>query len=57
MTGQFRKFIKGYADLARPLNQVAAEASKPDWKVGMAWGHEQQTAFVALKEAIPREVT
>ena len=56
MTGQFRKFIRGYADLARPLNAVGADASKPCWRAGTAWGHEQQAAFDALKEAIAKDV-
>ena len=52
MTNQFRKFIRGYADLARPLNSVATDASKPRWKDGTAWGHEQQMAFEALKYVV-----
>jgi hypothetical protein len=35
MTNQFRKFIRSYADMARPLNAVATEANRPQWKAGV----------------------
>ncbi len=54
MTNQFRKFIRGYADMARPLNAVGTEASKPLWKAGTAWGRDQELAFQALKDVVAR---
>ena len=46
VVGFFRKFIKGFARLARPLTDLLkAEKS-------FQWEEEQQSAFEALKEAI-----
>jgi len=35
MSGQLRKFVKGYALIARPLNAMLANARAPAWKAGV----------------------
>ena len=40
----YRRFIHGFADLARPLNDLLKKDTPFDWK------QEQQTAFDTLKK-------
>ncbi len=55
MTGQLRKFVKDYAAIARPLNQMLSEARSPVWKGGSVWTSEEEQSFEKLKEAVTEE--
>jgi hypothetical protein len=41
----YRRFIKGYSELVRPMTELTKKERK------FEWGEEQQKAFTALKEA------
>ena len=47
LTDFFRKYIKGYANIAAPLNKMKRK-SFGDFR----WGEEQEEAFLKLKEAL-----
>ena len=57
-TGYYRRFIKGYAALARPLNDLLVGHSPKDdkknskKKVPFVWGPEQEEAFSKLKDKL-----
>ena len=46
LVGYYRKFIKGFAKIAKPLTLLTRQQVKFDWTP------EHQTAFLHLKEAI-----
>jgi hypothetical protein len=46
LTGYYRKFIKGYAELALPLYKLLTKG------VPFSWGEEHQKSFVALRKAV-----
>ena len=46
MTGFFRKFVKGYAELSRPLTDLLKKENK------FTWGNSQDKAFRTLKEKL-----
>ena len=46
LVGYYRKFIKGFAKIAKPLTLLTRQQVKFDWTL------EHQTAFLLLKEAI-----
>lgn len=46
LTGYFRKFIKGYGEIAQPLTNLLKK------NVAWHWGSDQQTAFNSLKESL-----
>jgi hypothetical protein len=46
LTGYYRKFVKGYAELALPLYRLLGK------KVPFVWDQPQQASFEALKRAI-----
>ena len=46
LVGYYRKFIKGFAEIAKPLTLLTRQQVKFDWTLG------RQEAFVHLKEAI-----
>jgi len=48
MAGYYRRFVHGFAEIARPLTALTATADGKAWK----WGSEEQTAFDALKRAL-----
>ena len=49
----YRKFIKNFAQTARPLHRLTGNTSKREGqKTEIPWGPEQQSAFDALKVAI-----
>jgi hypothetical protein len=56
--GYYRRFVKGFASIARPLNDllVENEAQNPNKvksrKAPFVWGETQQHAFEQLKDAI-----
>ena len=56
LTGQFRKFIRDYGDMARPLQAAVRKAAIPEWRTGKAWTEERQRAFEALKAAVTEDV-
>jgi hypothetical protein len=55
-TGQFRKFIKGYGIIARPLTKLLTDEATPAWKNGTAWKDEHTSAFEALKDAVTSDL-
>jgi hypothetical protein len=46
LTGYYRRFIKHYGILARPLTQLLCKGA------AFCWGSDQQQAFALLKEAM-----
>ncbi|XP_061191756.1 uncharacterized protein LOC133199998 [Saccostrea echinata] len=46
LTNYYRRFVKGYADIARPLHNLTRKG------VQYQWGEEQATAFEELKIAL-----
>jgi thymidylate kinase len=46
LTGFYRRFIKGYAEIAGPLTGLTSK------NVSFAWGPEQQQSFEQLKQAL-----
>jgi histidyl-tRNA synthetase len=48
-TNFYRRFVRGYSEVARPLTQLTG-------KMGWSWGEEQQKAFRKLKERIAEDV-
>ena len=46
LVGYYRKFIKGFAKMAKPLNLLTRQQVKLDWTP------EHHTTFLHLKEAI-----
>ena len=46
LVGYYRKFIKGFAKIAKPLALLTQQQGKFDWTP------EHHTAFLHLKEAI-----
>ena len=46
MAGFFRKFIKGYANIAQPLTRLTSD------NVAFTWGPTQQNAFEILKKCL-----
>ena len=46
LVGYYRKFIKGFAKIAKPLTLLTRQQVKFDWTL------EHHTAFLHLKEAI-----
>lgn len=51
LTGYFRKFITGYANIARPLTDLLKEGKPYVWEL------EQQKAFESLKQELTRAPT
>ena len=54
-TGYYRRFVKGYATIVRPLNDLlvghsSTKKSRSKKKVPFVWGPEQQTAFDNIKD-------
>ncbi|KAK3108916.1 hypothetical protein FSP39_018571 [Pinctada imbricata] len=58
--GYYRRFIKGFSDIARPLNDLLPEGKKKTRKgakpkpppANWKWSSEQETAFNTLKEKL-----
>lgn len=46
MTGYYRRFIAGYADIARPLHKLTSK------KVEFCWDQETHTSFQTLKQKL-----
>lgn len=46
LASYYRKFVKGFADIARPLHKICEKNSR------FAWSSECQEAFAKLKEAL-----
>ena len=59
-TGYYRRFVKDYSKIAKPLNDLLGEPKKrgrsnknyPPKQPPFVWGTEQQQAFDTLKEAL-----
>jgi hypothetical protein len=51
VTGYYRIWILGYADLDRPLYQILKEAQK-DTKLFIEWDDKSENAFHQLKMAL-----
>ena len=57
MTGQFRRFIRGYADLARPLQELVKEGTgkkRDNTLLESVWLDAQQQSFDGLKDALTK---
>jgi hypothetical protein len=48
LAGFYRRFVKGYAEIARPLTDLTRIADGQWW----SWGSDEQKAFDALKQAM-----
>ena len=46
LASYYRKFIKGFSQLAKPMTDLTRE------KVAWSWGDAQENSFTALKVAI-----
>ena len=46
LTGYYRKFVKGYANIAHPLNRLLNKG------VEFRWGEKEETAFQTLKDKL-----
>ena len=46
MTGYYRQYIRGYAQIAQPLTELTKKRSR------FAWNDQCQAAFVSLKQAL-----
>ena len=57
LASQFRKFIRSFGDMARPLQFLTRKEAHGLWVTGHAWTEERVTAFEAIKAAVAEEVT
>ena len=46
LAGYYRRFVRGFEDIARPLNELLGQSAR------FGWGKEQQQGFEALKTAL-----
>ena len=46
LAGYYRRFVRGFADIARPLNKLLGQSAR------FGWSKEQQQGFEALKTAL-----
>ena len=51
-TGFYRKFVKGFASVAGPLQDLTKDSTQLDEHGNVPWGESQQQSFDALKEAL-----
>jgi transposase InsO family protein len=56
LTGYLRRFIKGYAEVARPLTDLLTEEARGEWAKGSAWNPLATAAFEKLKLLVAEEV-
>lgn len=52
LTGYYRRFIKDYAKIAGPLNELLRGTAGQPKGQSIPWGQKQEEAFQALKEAL-----
>ena len=59
-TGYYRRFVKGYASIARPLNDLlvghpttaGGKKKQPEKATSFKWGPEQQQSFEIIKDRL-----
>ena len=56
LTGQFRKFIRHYGDIVRPLQYLTRNEAHGLWTTGQMWTSERILAFEAVKLAVTEDV-
>ena len=56
LCGYYRKFIRGYSNIAAPLHDLTKGYSKRGKKIEVRWGEVEETAFNALKDAMTNDV-
>ena len=57
LASQFRKFIRSFGDMARPLQYLTRKEAHGLWVAGRAWTEERVLAFEAIKACVTEEVT
>ena len=57
LAGQFRKFVRHYGDMVRPLQLLTRKEAHGLWTTGHVWTEERELSFEAAKLAITEEVT
>ena len=57
LASQFRRFIRCFGDMARPLQFLTRKEAHGLWVTGHAWTEERIMAFDAIKAAVAEEVT
>ena len=57
LAGQFRKFVRHYGDIVRPLQQLTRNDAHGLWTSGKMWTDDRIVAFEAIKAAVAEEVT
>ena len=52
LASYYRKFVKGYSEIAAPLHEITKGHPKKGRSIKIDWGPEQEKSFKALKDAL-----